>query len=430
MKKILFIIPFIPYPLTSGGNQAFFNMVEYIRHKMSVSLLLCPKSKEQKRDIEELKSKWDNVTFHIFIPSNTDDSNKSLYYKYLKKIKASVTRKINRLQRRSNLHKGESFDLVRAKSILRGSFYREYDAEYLDYVANISQKGFDIIQVEFYGLIALGYLLPKNTQTIFVHHELGYIRNEEEISLYKKVSNEERMIFHIAKDFERGALLSYNHIITLTEVDKSLLDNFLDHKKTIHVSPAVVQFSHNKIINYNAVTNHRLTFVGSEAHFPNLDAVDWFCREIAPLLRKQGITFTFQVIGRWKGKYIKQLKKICPELQLLGYIEDLHTALNGSIFLVPIRIGSGMRMKILDAINSKSPLITTTKGVEGLNFINEEECLIADTPDAFANAIIRLLNDTNLQKKLALQAATKLQEQYKPEKMLERRMAIYDSILA
>lgn len=302
-------------------------MVEYIRHKMSVSLLLCPKSKEQKRDIEELKSKWDNVTFHIFIPSNTDDSNKSLYYKYLKKIKASVTRKINRLQRRSNLHKGESFDLVRAKSILRGSFYREYDAEYLDYVANISQKGFDIIQVEFYGLIALGYLLPKNTQTIFVHHELGYIRNEEEISLYKKVSNEERMIFHIAKDFERGALLSYNHIITLTEVDKSLLDNFLDHKKTIHVSPAVVQFSHNKIINYNAVTNHRLTFVGSEAHFPNLDAVDWFCREIAPLLRKQGITFTFQVIGRWKGKYIKQLKKICPELQLLGYIEDLHTAL-------------------------------------------------------------------------------------------------------
>lgn len=66
--------------------------------------------------------------------------------------------------------------------------------------------------------------------------------------------------------------------------------------------------------------------------------------------------------------------------------------------MVPIRIGSGMRMKILDAINSKSPLITTTKGVEGLNFINEEECLIADTPDAFANAIIRLLNDTNLQK--------------------------------
>lgn len=430
MKKILFIIPFIPYPLTSGGNQAFFNMVEYIRHKMSVSLLLYPKSKEQKRDIEELKSKWDNVTFHIFIPSDTDDSNKSLYYKYLKKIKASVTRKINRLQRRSNLHKGKSFDLVRAKSILRNSFYREYDAEYLDYVTNISQIGFDIIQVEFYGLIALGYLLPKNTQTIFVHHELGYIRNEEEISLYKKVSNEERMIFHIAKDFERGALLSYNHIITLTEVDKSLLDNFLDHKKKIHVSPAVVQFSHNEIINYNTVTNNRLTFVGSEAHFPNLDAVDWFCREIAPLLREQGIAFTFQIVGRWKGKYIKRLKRICPELQLLGYIEDLHTALNGSIFLVPIRIGSGMRMKILDAINSKSPLITTTKGVEGLNFINEEECLIADTPDAFANAIIRLLNDTDLQKKLALQAATKLQEQYKPEKMLERRMAIYDSILA
>ncbi len=55
MKKILFIIPYIPYPLNSGGNQAFFNMVDYIRHKMSVSILLYPVTDSQKKSVERLK---------------------------------------------------------------------------------------------------------------------------------------------------------------------------------------------------------------------------------------------------------------------------------------------------------------------------------------------------------------------------------------
>lgn len=62
MKKILFIIPCIPYPLTTGGNQAFFHMVDYLRCRMSVSILLYPKGKE-KEDVEKLKRIWNNVDF-------------------------------------------------------------------------------------------------------------------------------------------------------------------------------------------------------------------------------------------------------------------------------------------------------------------------------------------------------------------------------
>lgn len=63
MKKILFIIPYIPYPLDSGGNQAFFNMVNYIRNRMSVSILLCSKSEEHDKNIVALKKLWANVDF-------------------------------------------------------------------------------------------------------------------------------------------------------------------------------------------------------------------------------------------------------------------------------------------------------------------------------------------------------------------------------
>ena len=65
-KKILFIIPYIPYPLDSGGNQAFFNMVEYLRHKMAVSVLLYPETGRRMQDVESLKKIWDNVDF-LFI---------------------------------------------------------------------------------------------------------------------------------------------------------------------------------------------------------------------------------------------------------------------------------------------------------------------------------------------------------------------------
>lgn len=65
MKKILYIIPYVPYPLTSGGNQAFFHMIDYLRDKMDISILLYPINKAQESDVEELKKLWDLSLIHI-----------------------------------------------------------------------------------------------------------------------------------------------------------------------------------------------------------------------------------------------------------------------------------------------------------------------------------------------------------------------------
>ncbi len=80
----------------------------------------------------------------------------------------------------------------------------------------------------------------------------------------------------------------------------------------------------------------RLTFVGSEDHFTELYAVHWFCMEIAPILREKRFRFTFQVVGHWHNKYINNYKIFSPEMELTGYVKDLHSFLQGSIFLVPI----------------------------------------------------------------------------------------------
>ena len=111
----------------------------------------------------------------------------------------------------------------------------------MEYVSQVAHSGFDIIQVEFYELLSLGFLLPENVQTIFVHHELRYIRNEKEITLFREQTAGDRMLFHIAKDFERSALLKYKDVIVLTEVDRKIMEDFIGRKDHIYTSPAVVQ---------------------------------------------------------------------------------------------------------------------------------------------------------------------------------------------
>lgn len=428
MKKILFIIPYIPYPLNSGGNQAFFNMVDYIRHIMSVSILLYPATDSQKRNIDYLRKLWENVTFYIFTKEdglNTLELKHPFYYRWLDKMKCSIVRK---MKRQLFFSGNGSIDWVRKKSALHTSIFSHFDIGYLDYVAYISKLGFDIIQVEFYELISLGYILPETVQTVFLHHELRYIHNENEISLFKKITGQDTMSLKVAKDFERCALQRFKHVIVLTNVDSWILKDFIGNDN-IYVSPAVVRTEENAAVDFIPAITNRLTFWGSGNHCPNLDAVAWFCSEIAPCLRNAGVSFTFQVIGTWSASLMQEFRNSCPEMELIGYVEDLHSFVNGSVALVPIRIGSGMRMKILDAVFANTPFVTTNKGVEGLDFRDGEECLIADTANDFANAIVRMLSDCSLQAKLVEQAESRLQQLYKPQEMLDRRLQIYNQIL-
>ena len=300
MKKILFILPCVPYPLTAGGNQAFFNMVEYIRHKMSVSLLLSPGNKEM-NDVESLRALWTNVDFYLF---REEDAEPKLrcprYYRWLKKMSESISRKMQRqLYSFQQEHPYKNMTL-------KNSCFKPFPKAYVEYVSDISRRGFDIIQVEFYPLITLGYLLPKDVQTVFVHHELRYIRNENEMECLTHVTDEDKMLYGIAKDMEKAALRQYKHVIALTDIDRLLLADLVGQECNIYVSPAVVQIEsvYDRIVKPASV---RLTFVGSENHYPNQDAVDWFCHEVAPCLRAQGFKFVFQVIGTWKSRYVKTI---------------------------------------------------------------------------------------------------------------------------
>jgi glycosyltransferase involved in cell wall biosynthesis len=156
----------------------------------------------------------------------------------------------------------------------------------------------------------------------------------------------------------------------------------------------------------------------------------WFCSEIAPAMKAQGIKMpTIYVTGNWDAKTKEKLTGLCPEIVFSGFIDDLQSFLNGKLSVVPIRIGSGMRMKLIDTACAGAPIVTTSKGCEGLPFVDGKNCLIADSAEDFAKAVTRMLADETLQQTLAVNAQSSQSNMLNESKLLEKRIAVYEHLI-
>ncbi len=445
--KILYINTYIPYPLNSGGNQAFFMMADHVRKEHELSILLYIHNAKEKKYVKELQKLWDNVTFYLYEPKeeekNTDSSFRNmskfdrLSCSVFDYFQHSMKRKLNRREHKYNIKlvsknakKGEhttKLDFVRANSTL----FMESDdltPSFCDYVKGVAAKDFDIIQVEFYDYLPLVYLLPEKTKKVFVHHELRFVRNEIEYNLYLSPLPTDKLLLEKEKAEELGCLKDYDAIITLTDIDKNILiQNGIPSDK-LFTSPAItqtVEYEHKAFI-----PAKELVFIGSGNHFPNADAMAWFCQEVLPLLQKSGMEIPkINITGDWKEPLATSLKKLCPNIHFAGLVRDLQAFLNGKISIVPLRIGSGMRMKILDSAFAAAPVITTSKGCEGLPMKNDENCLIADTAESFAQAIIRILSDVELQQRLATNAQNSKTNMLNEKDLFEKRLNVYKTLL-
>lgn len=426
--KILIITPYVPYPLDSGGNQAFFTMVDYLKDIHDISLIL-PVNSRDFINYRKLSEYWEGKVklypYNDTGRSGTETCSLGFYLKAISYLHASFGRKIQRRINRRMPDMVDNPDMFRYHSSL---FYDipQLSEGFMQFIHDTSRKEkFDCIQVEFYSHFPFRMLFPENVRTIFVQHEIQFVRLANEMSLFNKVTWNDRVLYERKKNEELAEMNSFDHIITLTETDKEILSAYIPEEK-ISVSPAVILQMDDDTV-FSRCSNE-FAFVGGCSHLPNLDAVVWFCNNIIPVLREKKFDFRLYVVGNWKKRLAKAFARRYPELVFTGFIKDIKTFLSGKISIVPIRIGSGMRIKILEAINSMSPFITTTKGVEGQDFRNGKECLIADTAESFAGSMISLCSDAGLQEKLAAHAKDRIRESYDNTALLKRRAAIYGKI--
>ncbi len=418
MQSILIVSFHLPYPLDSGGNQAQFHMIEGIRNCYNIHFLVEIRS-FQEIALKELKQKWPNVTFHEFRQFEYEASAREPFkIGLLRKLHKSISRKIKRWER------SEESDFTRKNSMLYESLFQPMNSDYLKFFTKtITETKYDLIQVEFFETLSLGHLIPKEQKSVFVIHEPRWIRNEREMKLFKETTFLDTYTMNVAKSYEIGCLNNFRYLITLSDIDKVKVKLETINSK-IYCSPASISLPTSPTNDKNNIDS--LIFVGGGGHYPNKDGLIWFCEEVAPLIKSR---FKLKVTGTWDSESRTHIKSLLPSTVFIGFVTDLANELKTSISIVPIRIGGGIRMKIIEAAQSFSPFITTTCGVEGLNFIHETECLIADSPIFFAQHVDKLLNNKNLQLELATNAHHKILKLCSSETQISKRLEIYNEIL-
>jgi polysaccharide biosynthesis protein PslH len=144
---------------------------------------------------------------------------------------------------------------------------------------------------------------------------------------------------------------------------------------------------------------------------PNVDGVLWFAREVYPLIKQQVAGARFAVVGARPPRSVTGLSESDGSIEVTGYVDDPQPYLaRSAALIVPVRAGGGMRVKILEALARGIPIVSTTIGYEGIDLTPGEHLLVGDTPEAFAEAVVRLLSNPALGRQLAA-AGRQLAEQ-------------------
>lgn len=144
-----------------------------------------------------------------------------------------------------------------------------------------------------------------------------------------------------------------------------------------------------------------LVFSGSLSYGPNFDGLRWFLGEVFPRIQRAVPGVRLRVTGSTQGIDRGALPG-GSAVEYTGYVDDIRPVVAGSwASVVPLRHGAGTRLKILEAMALGTPVVSTTKGAEGLAITSGDDCLVQDDPDGFARGVVDLLQSSALRSRLA-----------------------------
>jgi glycosyltransferase involved in cell wall biosynthesis len=154
-----------------------------------------------------------------------------------------------------------------------------------------------------------------------------------------------------------------------------------------------------------------LFFIGGFEHQPNIDAVQWFVKEVLPRVREAIPGVVFHVVGSKPPDEVMSLAG--DAVNVVGYVPNPDPYFDGSrVFVSPLRYGAGMKGKIGQAMTYGLPVVTTSVGSEGLRLVDGENALVADEPAAFADAVIRVYRDEALWRSLSKNSRRHIEDNF------------------
>jgi len=398
--NILIIARTCPFPANDGEKLRVFNILKNLKEHQ-ITLVCRTRKKEEEQGLKELK-KYCHEVRGVYIPRPT-----------------------------SFIHRvGWILPFIFSKYPL--SLATVYFSKIMETLSELcTNNRYDIVQIEHSSLsIYLDYLsFSEEPKKIVTLHNIDFIRNARVI---KYLSFGIRKIYEVLnqrhyKDWEMSALTKFDRIITTSQHDKEILLEE-EPQLNIDVLSCGVDTEAFRPDPRSKLMNHSLIFVASMDSNPNHDAAIFFLEKIFPLVKKLFPNVKIYIVGRCPKPELNEYDN-GMDIIVTGTVENvLEYYGNASIAVVPLRSGGGVRLKILEAMASGIPVISTTVGCEGLNVEHNKNLLIADTPVAFCNNIVRLFGDETTYQALSEAGRRLVEAEYDWKQIAEVQNQIYMSV--
>lgn len=382
--KILLLYNLLPYPAADhGGGKYIFNFIKHFNQKHDI-YLYCTYFRKNRNHIEDIRK---YVKKFIGIEIKQDKFSFSEFIHYIGRYFFSKYPIFNNfilcekmVRNLVHLLKEEKIDLIYCEKTLI--------AHYLDYIPktfsgkvylhddelffvtikrNISKLTFDIIRHFFHGNL--------DSYRIFQFFEyLQYYKYKKyQLNLWKKV----------------------DYLSASSNAEKKIIVKINPQKNTFIVRYGTEEIT--KVPIFKADPN--ILFIGNYSHYPNVDAVSYFGKKIFPKVQDEIKDARFLIVGRNPPNSFYEMSKKNPSIKVCGYVENLLQIFEKSqVFVCPIRLGGGFRVKLLETMAHGLPIVSSPVGIEGLyDYIKGKNIvLLAKNKNNFAQNVINLLKDSNL----------------------------------
>ncbi|MBI1804268.1 MAG: glycosyltransferase [Ignavibacteriae bacterium] len=392
--RILFLTSRLPYPPYRGDKLRTWNLIKQISKKHEITLLSFIQDKSERKWIDELKVYCKEIQV-VHLPLRKSLMNClmaiakatpfQVAYFLSGKMKWEIEKTIKCIQP----------DVIHTHLIRMAPYAAEYShiPQVIDQTDSIS--------------------LYLNRFKTFQRNPLGR--------------------FLIGIEYKR--MLDYETI--LSRFNRVLVCSDLDRRAIIEVTPeALVEIIENGVDIATLPTGRqirpepfRIIFTGNMSYFPNAHGARFFVNEIFPIIKKQQPATTLYIVGQNPPASVRSLAG--EDVIVTGFVKDIYLEYQkSSVAIAPIRFGAGTQYKILESLALGIPTVSTSIGVNGIGLHAGKEILLADDPEQFAAAVLRLFKDPSLREMLSRNSSQLIREHFNWEGIGKKLDNVYHSVSA
>lgn len=400
--KILFVTPFLPSPPRFGGQRRLDGLMRSLAKNHELSLISFSATDEFKQmSLEATRAYCKDV---VVFPDME-----------------FVNRRDKRLLQARSLVSLHSFEhLLVAR---RAEFLRRLQQL-------IDTGGFDVLQVEFVQMAALSFQLPRGRRLRAVLDEHNIEFDIVKRTASAAVSPARRLYSAVdwrkLKREEVNAWRRFDGVSVTSERDAAILSE-LEPKTPVSVVPNGVDIDLFRPGSREPDADS-LLFFGAMNYYPNQDGLNYFVERIFPLILAKRPRTKLWVVGP-APESVKRLQG--PSIEVTGFVDAVEPYIDAATAaIVPLRLGGGTRLKIVEAMSKAKPIISTRVGAEGIDVVNGESALLADDPQAFADHVESVLADAALAKRLGAAARKLAEERYSWPALVAGLERFYEQLLS